>query len=123
MKKIRVYIADDHSVVRVGLRTLLESEPDMVVVGQAGNGAEAVAGVQQCRPDVVVMDISMPEMDGLEATRRIRAAGAKTPIVAATASAVASEVAQYESAGMNAFVLKPFDVELLLKTIAEHAGR
>jgi CheY-like chemotaxis protein len=63
-------IADDHLVVRVGLRTLLESEANLAVVGEASNGAEAVTAAQQLLPDVVVMDISIPEMDGLEARRR-----------------------------------------------------
>jgi two-component system response regulator NreC len=121
MKKIRVYIADDHSVVRVGLRTLLESEPDMVVVGQAGNGAEAVAGVQQCRPDVVVMDISMPEMDGLEATRRIRALCPDTHVVILTVHAQERYLFPVLKAGASGYVLKStVDTELIdaIRTVA-----
>jgi two-component system response regulator NreC len=121
MKKIRVYIADDHSVVRVGLRTLLESEPDMVVVGQAGNGAEAVAGVQQCRPEVVVMDISMPEMDGLEATRRIRALCPDTHVVILTVHAQERYLFPVLKAGASGYVLKStVDTELIdaIRTVA-----
>jgi two-component system response regulator NreC len=121
MKKIRVYIADDHSVVRVGLRTLLESEPDMVVVGQAGNGAEAVAGVQQRRPDVVVMDISMPEMDGLEATRRIRALCPDTHVVILTVHAQERYLFPVLKAGASGYVLKStVDTELIdaIRTVA-----
>jgi two-component system response regulator NreC len=116
-----VYIADDHSVVRVGLRTLLESEPDMVVVGQAGNGAEAVAGVQQCRPDVVVMDISMPEMDGLEATRRIRALCPDTHVVILTVHAQERYLFPVLKAGASGYVLKStVDTELIdaIRTVA-----
>jgi two-component system response regulator NreC len=121
MKKIRVYIADDHSVVRVGLRTLLESEPDMVVVGQAGNGAEAVAGVQQCRPEVVVMDLSMPEMDGLEATRRIRALCPDTHVVILTVHAQERYLFPVLKAGASGYVLKStVDTELIdaIRTVA-----
>jgi two-component system response regulator NreC len=114
MKKIRVYIADDHSVVRVGLRTLLESEPDMVVVGQAGNGAEAVTAAQKLRPDVVVMDISMPEMDGLEATRRIRALCAATQVVILTVHAQERYLFPVLKAGGSGYVLKStVDTELV----------
>ncbi|MDR7522904.1 MAG: response regulator transcription factor [Armatimonadota bacterium] len=71
-KRIRVLLADDHPVLRTGLRALLEQEPDMSVVGEAGDGREAVALAQRLRPDVIIMDISMPGQDGLEATRQIR---------------------------------------------------
>jgi len=114
MKKIRVLIADDHSVVRVGLRTLLESEPDMMVVGQAGNGAEAVAAAQELRPDVVVMDISMPEMDGLEATRRIRALCPATQVVILTVHAQERYLFPVLKAGGSGYVLKStVDTELV----------
>jgi len=64
-------VADDHSILRQGLRRILEAEPDMVVVGEAGNGIEAVKRARQLKPDVVIMDISMPEQDGIESLRQL----------------------------------------------------
>ncbi|MCH7734928.1 MAG: response regulator transcription factor, partial [Chloroflexi bacterium] len=70
-EKIHVLLADDHAVLRAGLKALLDLEPDMEVVGEAANGREAVEQAQKLRPDVIVMDISMPEMDGLTAAKAI----------------------------------------------------
>ncbi|MDX6233116.1 MAG: hypothetical protein QOH68_2120 [Nocardioidaceae bacterium] len=76
---IRVVVVDDQAVIRSGLRTMLEHETDLTIVGEAGNGADAVDVVARARPDVVLMDVRMPEVDGLEATRRILAGGAPSP--------------------------------------------
>lgn len=114
MAKIRLLIVDDHFVVRVGLRTLLEGEADMAVVGEAGNGVEAVASAQQLQPDVVVMDISMPEMDGLEATRRIRAVCPNTHILILTVHAQERYLFPVLKAGASGYVLKStVDTELV----------
>jgi two-component system response regulator NreC len=69
--KIRLLVADDHSILRHGLRRILEAEPDMIVVGEAGTGIEAVKRARQLKPDVVIMDISMPEQDGIESLRQL----------------------------------------------------
>ena len=74
MAKIKVLIADDHAVVREGTRRILEQEPDMEVVGEAGDGEEAVNLAASLKPDVAIIDIAMPKMDGIEATKRIKAA-------------------------------------------------
>ena len=76
---IRVVVVDDQAVIRTGLRTMLEHETDITIVGEAGNGAEAVQLVAGARPDVVLMDVRMPEVDGIEATRRILADATPSP--------------------------------------------
>ena len=76
---IRVVVVDDQAVIRTGLRTMLEHETDITIVGEAGNGAEAVQLVARARPDVVLMDVRMPEVDGIEATRRILADATPSP--------------------------------------------
>src|SRR5262245_22903929 len=69
--KIKLLIADDHAILRQGLRRILESEPDMTVIGEASTGTDAVKKARQLKPDVVIMDISMPEQDGIESMRQI----------------------------------------------------
>jgi DNA-binding NarL/FixJ family response regulator len=78
---IRVLLVDDHSVVRLGLAAVLSAERDILVVGEAGDGAEAITAVERLRPDVVVMDLSMDGLDGMAATRRIASAGDAAPRV------------------------------------------
>ena len=81
---VRVLIADDQALVRGGFRMILEAKEDMQVVGEAGDGAEAVALVERLGPDVVLMDVRMPDVDGIEATRRIVASGSPARIVILT---------------------------------------
>ncbi len=77
MKRIRVLLADDHKVVRDGLRLLIDGQRDMRVVGEAGNGKEALQQARELKPDVVVMDLSMPELNGLQATERLKGRAAR----------------------------------------------
>lgn len=103
---IRVLLAEDHPVVRVGLEELLGAEEGIEVVAAVGNGAEAVAGVAEHVPDVALLDISMPEMDGIEATRRIRESGVATRIVILTASAGRESILRAIDAGALGYMLK-----------------
>ena len=84
MNPIRILLAEDHETVRQGLRLLIEAQQGMQVVGEAGNGREAIARCAALKPDVVVMDVTMPEVNGLAATREIRAAGPSVAVVALT---------------------------------------
>jgi two-component system response regulator NreC len=118
---IRILLVDDHMVVRVGLKALIDSEPDMQVVGEAGNGIEGVERTRTLAPDVVVMDISMPEMDGLEATRRIRQESPGSQVLILTVHAQERYLFPVLQAGAAGYVLKStVDTELLdaIRTVA-----
>ena len=103
---IRVLLVDDQPLVRAGLRTLLDEEADIEVVGDAANGEEGIAAVAALSPDVVLMDIRMPVLDGLEATRRITAAGCPARIVILTTFDLDEYVFQALRAGASGFLLK-----------------
>jgi DNA-binding NarL/FixJ family response regulator len=106
MKPIRILLADDHTVVRKGLRLLLESQPGLTVVADAANGREAVAFAEQHHPDVVVMDVAMPMLNGIEAARQIVAKQPQTAIVFLSMHADESYVLRALKAGARAYLLK-----------------
>ena len=121
---IAVLLADDHAIVRDGLKTLLEAQADLRVVGEAANGRDAVAAAAQFKPDVVVMDISMPEMNGVEAARRIRAAREATRVIMLSMHGNAEHVYRALEAGATGYVLKESaGSELVTAIRAVHAGR
>jgi DNA-binding NarL/FixJ family response regulator len=119
---IRVLVADDQSMVRAGFRMLLSGEPDIEVVAEASNGIEAVDKASRFRPTVVLMDIRMPELDGLEATRRILAADDTARILILTTFDLDEYVYEALRAGASGFVLKDDPPEHLLAAIRTVAG-
>ena len=121
MKRIRVLLADDHPVVRAGVRAFLESEPDIAVVGEASIGCQAVVLAQDLHPDVVIMDISMPG-SGLDATRQIRATCATTQVVIFTFHDPDIYLLDAVQAGAAGFVLKSAadtDLVTAIRAVAE----
>ena len=116
-------IADDHGAVRQGLRSLLELQEDVEVVGEATNGLEAVNLSSQSRPDVVLMDLAMPEMDGIEATRRIRAVNPGTKVIVLTSFGEDERVSSAIKAGAGSYLLKNVSPGRLIKAIQDvHRG-
>ena len=123
MKKIGVLLADDHAVVRQGLRALLEAEGDIAVVGEAENGRQAVAQAKKILPDVVVMDVAMPGMNGLEATRQIVRNIPSSKVLVLTSYGDDDYVAQLLEAGATGYLVKQTAAADLLKAIREvHHG-
>ena len=120
--KIKILVADDHAVVRSGLALLLATERDFEVVGQAKNGEEAVALARKTEPDVVVMDLAMPKMDGAEATRLIHEESPSTRVVILTSFGAADGVAHALEAGATGALMKTAEDETLVATIRRVAA-
>lgn len=113
-KKITILLADDHSVVRQGFRRILESQQDMQIVSEAGNGREAIEQATRLMPDVVVMDVAMPELNGIEATRRLTETSPRTRVLALSMHKDAVYVREILRAGARGYLLKDaIDADLL----------
>jgi DNA-binding NarL/FixJ family response regulator len=119
---IRVLIADDHGVVREGLRAVLGSEPDMEVVGEAATGKDVVERATELGPDVILMDIQMPELNGIEATRRILEANPEVGVVVLTMFEDDESVFSAMRAGARGYVLKGAPPSEVLKVLRAVAG-
>ena len=117
MDKIRLILVDDHEVVRTGLRMLLEHQPDMEIVGEASNGAEVLEMAAQADPDVIVMDITLPDISGIEATRRIKQAHPGIAIVALTIHEDEQYFFEMLQAGATGYVPKRAAPEDLINAI------
>ena len=114
---IKVFIADDHQIVRQGLRTLLEREPDLEVVAEAENGRSTVRLARESHPEVIIMDVAMPDMNGIEATRQIISEMPKVKVIALSMYADRRFVANMLKAGASGYLLKDCASEELVRAI------
>lgn len=122
MSTITVLLVDDHALVRAGFRLILDAESGVEVVGEAGDGAEAILAVERLRPDVVLMDIQMPRMDGLEATRRIVQTAATTRVIILTTFERDDYIFEALRAGASGFLLKNAPPDELVHAVRVVAG-
>jgi two-component system, NarL family, response regulator NreC len=106
MKRIRILLADDHAVVRQGFRMILAAQADMEIVGEAGNGREATELAESLKPDIVVMDVAMPELNGIEATRRLAELAPHTRVIALSMHKDSVYVREILRAGARGYLLK-----------------
>ena len=116
-RAIRIILADDHQIVRQGLRMLLEAEPDMEVIGEAENGRKVIKLAQEFVPDVIIMDLSMPELNGIEATRQILAGVPGVRVVALSMHSDSLFVLNMIRSGASGYLLKDCALEELVKAI------
>lgn len=119
---IRIIVVDDHQLFREGLTALLDAAPGTEVVGQAGTGADALGQVEEAAPDVVLMDIMMPDMNGIEATRRLRADHPQVEVVMLTMLEDDDSLFAAMCAGAHGYILKGADKDEVLRTVRAVAG-
>lgn len=119
---INIVVADDHKIVRQGVRTLIESEPGFNVIGDAPNGQEAVEMVRSLHPDVLVTDLIMPGMNGIEVTRKVRQISPRTKVIILSMYDSDSYVAEALQAGAEGYVLKENGLDELVTAVREAVG-
>jgi DNA-binding NarL/FixJ family response regulator len=117
MKRTRILLADDHAVVRQGFKMLLGAQPDMEIVGEASNGREAAEQAEELHPDVVVMDVAMPGLNGIEATRRLAASAPHTRVIALSMHKDSVYVREILRAGARGYLLKDSGADDLVNAI------
>lgn len=122
MSRVRILLADDHTIVRDGLRVLLERQPDFEVVGEASNGREAVEVSQRQSPDVVLMDVAMPIMNGIEAAARVTAAQPKAAVIILSMHSDESYILRSLKAGARGYLLKDSAESDLIQAVRAVAG-
>jgi len=120
--KIKILLADDHSLVRIGLKTLIEYQKDMTVVSEAHNGEEAIRLARQFGPDVIIMDLMMPKVDGAEATKAILADNPEAKIIILTSFGTSADLARAIAYGARGAQAKEDQAENLLKSIRKVAA-
>jgi two-component system response regulator NreC len=120
---IRIIVADDHQIVRQGLRLLLEAEPDMEVIAEADNGRKVLRKAQELLPDIIIMDLSMPELNGIEATRQILSGVPETKVIALSMHSDSLFVLNMIKAGASGYLLKDCALEELIKAIRTVVSR
>ena len=123
MSETRVLVVDDHAIVRKGICALLRAEDDMQVVGEARTGDEAIREAERLKPDVVLMDLAMPRMGGLEATSAIQTCEAACPVVVLTIYDNAALRLAAATAGAHGFVTKQESCDVLLRAIRDVVGK
>ena len=122
MSPVRILLVDDHAVVREGLKRLIAGQPDIEVVGEASDGHEAVENVKVLRPDVVMLDVSMPHMSGVDVTRELKGISPETRVLALTVHEDDAYVREFLKAGAAGYLLKRAPTEELLRAIRSVAG-
>jgi len=121
-KRMRIVIAEDHAIVRKGLRTLLSKDPEMVVVGEASDGREAIQCTERFKPDLLLIDLSMPKMDGTTAIRELKRRNQKTKVLVLTMHKTEDNVLAALQAGADGYLLKddtPSELPMAIRTVLE----